>query len=145
MPFENGETLSANDHLNSNTPEELEIVRRQLGNNSIRHMIRTSLVGFGWSMVDDAPATCWPFLTCRSSFLASLVECLSAMTKEADCGGRRVDHRYVQTHSAMWSVSALATTFADAPRFRSELQSGKMVYGVKVGLRKQERWHAAKT
>lgn len=42
----------------SNTPGELEIVRRQLGNNIIRHMIRTSLEGFGWSMADDAPATC---------------------------------------------------------------------------------------
>ena len=44
-------------HL-SNTSGELEIVRRQLGNNIIRHMIRTSLEGFGWSMVDDMPATC---------------------------------------------------------------------------------------
>lgn len=44
-------------HL-SNTPGELEIVRRQLGNNIVRHMIRTSLEGFGWSMADDAPATC---------------------------------------------------------------------------------------
>lgn len=44
-------------HL-SNTPGELEIVRRQLGNNIIRHMIRTSLEGSGWSMVDDTPATC---------------------------------------------------------------------------------------
>ena len=92
VSFENGETLSANAHLDSNKPGELEIVRRQLGNNSIRHMIRTSLEGFGWSMVDDAPATCWPFLTCRSPFLASLVECLVAMTKEADCGGWRVGH-----------------------------------------------------
>lgn len=44
-------------HL-SNTPGELEIVQRQLGNNIIRHMIRTSLEGFGWSMMDDAPAAC---------------------------------------------------------------------------------------
>lgn len=44
-------------HL-SNAPGELEIVRRQLGNNIIRHMIKTSLEGFGWSMPDDAPATC---------------------------------------------------------------------------------------
>lgn len=58
VSFENGETLSANAHLDSNKPGELEIVRRQLGNNSIRHMIRTSLEGFGWSMVDDTPATC---------------------------------------------------------------------------------------
>ena len=78
-------------HL-SNKPGELEIVRRQLGNNVIRHTIRTSLEGFGWSMVDDVPATCRSFLTCRSSFLASLVEYLVAMTKEADCGGWRVGH-----------------------------------------------------
>ena len=58
VPFENGETLSANARLDSNTPGELEIVRRQLGNNSIRHTIRTSLEGFGWSMADDAPAIC---------------------------------------------------------------------------------------
>lgn len=58
VSFENGETLSANAHLDSNTPRELEIVRRQHGNNSIRHMIRISLEGFGWSMVDDTPATC---------------------------------------------------------------------------------------
>ena len=44
-------------HL-SNAPGELEIVRRQLGNNIIRHMIKTSLEGFGWSMPDDALATC---------------------------------------------------------------------------------------
>lgn len=44
-------------HL-SNTPGELEIVRRQLENNSVRHMIRTSLGRFGWSMADDAPAIC---------------------------------------------------------------------------------------
>lgn len=42
----------------SNTPGELEIAQRQLGNNNVRHMIRTSLEGFGWSMADDAPATC---------------------------------------------------------------------------------------
>ena len=96
VSFENGETLSANAHLDSNKPGELEIVRRQLGNNSIRHMIRTSLEGFGWSMADDTPAACQPFLTCRSSFLASLVEYLVAMTKEADCGGWRVGHRYAQ-------------------------------------------------
>lgn len=41
-------------------------------------------------------------LDMRSSFLAPLVECLVAMTKEADCGGWRVGHRYAQTHSAMW-------------------------------------------
>ena len=58
VSFENGGTLSANAHLNSNKPGELEIVRRQLGNNIIRHTIRTSLEGFDWSMVDDAPATC---------------------------------------------------------------------------------------
>ena len=52
VPFENGETLSANARLNSNKPGELEIVRRQLGNNVIRHMIRTSLEGIGWSMVE---------------------------------------------------------------------------------------------
>lgn len=97
VSFENGETLSANAHLDSNKPGELEIVRRQLGNNSIRHMIRTSLEGFGWSMSDDTPAACQPFLTCRSSFLASLVGYLVAMTKEADCGGWRVSHRYAQT------------------------------------------------
>lgn len=44
-------------HL-SNTPGELEIAQRQLGNNIVRHMIRTSLKGFGWSMADDAPAAC---------------------------------------------------------------------------------------
>lgn len=44
-------------HL-SNAPGEPEIVRRQLGNNIVRHMIRASLEGFGWSMADDAPATC---------------------------------------------------------------------------------------
>ena len=58
VSFENGETLSANAHLDSNKPGELEIVRRQLGNNIIRHMIRTSLEGFGWSMADDAPVVC---------------------------------------------------------------------------------------
>lgn len=42
----------------SNTPGEPEIVQRQLGNNILRHTIRTSLEGFGWSMVDDAPAAC---------------------------------------------------------------------------------------
>lgn len=35
-------------------------------------------------------------LDMRSSFLAPLVECLVAMTKEADCGGWRVDYRYAQ-------------------------------------------------
>ena len=58
VPFENGETLSANAHLDSNKPGELEIVRRQLGNNVIRHAIRASLEGLGWSMAGDAPATC---------------------------------------------------------------------------------------
>lgn len=58
VPFENGETLSANAHLDSNTPGELGIARRQLGNNVIRHTIRTSLEGFGWSMANDTPATC---------------------------------------------------------------------------------------
>lgn len=52
-----GSIYSSCMHL-SNTPGELEIVRRQLGNNIIRHMIRISLEGFGWSTVDDAPATC---------------------------------------------------------------------------------------
>ena len=81
----------------SNTPGELEIAQRQLGNNIVRHMIRTSLEGFGWSMADDAPATCWPFLTRRSFLLASLAEYLVAMTKEADCGGWRAACRYAQT------------------------------------------------
>lgn len=58
VSFEHGETLSANARLNSNKPGELEIVRRQLGNNVIRHTIRTSLEGFGWSMVNDTPVTC---------------------------------------------------------------------------------------
>lgn len=58
VPFENGETLSANAHLDSNKPGELEIVRRQLGNNVIRHAIRASLEGLGWSMADDALAAC---------------------------------------------------------------------------------------
>lgn len=35
----------------SNTPGELETLRRQLGNNIIQHMIKASLEGFGWSMV----------------------------------------------------------------------------------------------
>ena len=52
-----GSIYSSCMHL-SNTPGELEIVRRQLGNNIIRHMIRISLEGFGWSMADDTPATC---------------------------------------------------------------------------------------
>ena len=56
--FENGGTLSANAHLDSNKPGELEIVRRQFGSSIIRHTIRTSLEGFGWSMADDTPATC---------------------------------------------------------------------------------------
>lgn len=43
-------------HL-SNTPGELEIVQRQLGNNIIRHMIRASLEGFGWSMPEKTLAT----------------------------------------------------------------------------------------
>ncbi len=44
-------------HL-SNASGEPEIVQRQLRSNIVRHMIRTSLEGFGWSMADDAPAAC---------------------------------------------------------------------------------------